>query len=179
MRQPVREAVFAMKNFYRTALIAVVLLSAAGAIADSSDSPRAEATASEPAPAETQSTVSPVEEQRNACKARCDAVESNCGSSVRRATKQCMKLAATGGVDPWTRRRDYAGYYCGFFRGNHCAGVSNPQRCLDRYAVRLNLCNDWFYQNTASAYFDCRTSETESLTLCRDELRDCHAACDY
>ena len=161
-----------MKIFCRMMLIAVLSIAAWSTFGDSL------ATAPATVAAATETEDSPATARRRACVERCDVTESNCSSSVRRATKQCMKSAATGGIDPWTRRREYAGYYCGFFRGDHCGGAYDRQRCLNRYALRLSVCTDWFRDNTASQYFDCRSSERESLVLCRDELRDCHAACD-
>lgn len=144
----------------------------------SSDPASSEASSQAMAPAANPRQDSSAAARHNACIKRCDIAESNCSSNVRGATKQCMKLAATGGVDPWTMRREYAGYYCGYFRGDHCYGAYDRQQCLNRYALRLSACTDWFRDNIAKEYFDCRSSERESLVLCRDELRDCHAACD-
>ena len=107
----------------------------------------------------------------------CAVVEVECSSSVRNAKQQCMKRAATGGVDPMTMRREYGSYFCGYFSGNHCVGANNPQRCAERYAARYALCGDFYRDNMARQYLDCGAGETKSLGMCRDELIDCQAAC--
>lgn len=112
-----------------------------------------------------------------ACSARCAAVEVECSSNARQATQQCMKTAASGGVDPMTGRREWSGYFCAWFGADHCRDTRNPQACAARYLAIYDACNGWFGSNTARRYLDCGDAERQSLQLCRAELAACEAAC--
>ncbi len=115
--------------------------------------------------------------QPSECIERCDAIETRCGSEARRATRRCMAHPAGGGVDPTTLRRQMGSWYCAWFTRDHCADARDPRHCLERYAARHTLCVDAYDDNTTRQYLDCKAGERQALTLCREELADCRAAC--
>jgi hypothetical protein len=113
-----------------------------------------------------------------ACVASCDAIEVECSSTARGATQQCMRAAATGGIDPLSMRRDLSTYYCGYFHEPRCDGARDAAGCALRYTALYTLCGDYYTDNVAGRYFDCKASESNSLELCHDELLACRASCE-
>ncbi len=125
------------------------------------------------------------------CVSRCNAANARCDSEVRRARQECSRRAATGGLDPMTGQRtrepmrdsltrggDYA-YFCDFFQSTtHCGATSGSGRCEARYQQRFRLCVDAMDDNVMGARHDCQRIERDAQGMCRDELRDCEAACE-
>ena len=115
---------------------------------------------------------------RATCLSHCDAAEGRCGSEVRRARSECSRRAAMSGREPFTRDNDYS-YFCSYFRsgGRHCGADRYSAGCRERLAQRYGICVDAMYNNIASMRFDCFKNERDARNLCREELRDCRAAC--
>jgi hypothetical protein len=138
---------------------------------------------------------------RTACMNHCASADTRCGSEVRRARSDCSRLAASGGRDPFGSTRgtmtsgpmtnqpqardpmtgrtyNYA-YFCDYFNnpGRACGNDRYAQACQMRFANRYNICVEVMDNNVASAKYDCYKSEKDAQNYCRDELRDCQAAC--
>jgi len=137
---------------------------------------------------------------RSTCLNHCSAAETRCGSDVRRARSECSRNAATpgrttsshdpfGGVngstsnqqpyDPYSGRTYNYAYFCDYFNnpGRNCGKDSYSQGCQMRFANRYSMCIGTMDNNIASQRFDCYKSEKDAQNYCRDELRDCQAAC--
>jgi hypothetical protein len=156
-------------------LMSLLLVAIAGAsLAGDGPGPEGPATAEEPPLQGEQSSAG---DALSACLASCDAIEAECSGAVRSATPQCMRLAATGGLDPLSMRRDFGTWYCGYFNEPRCGGARDRAGCALRYTALYTLCGDYYTDNVAGRYFDCKAGEANSLTLCRDELRACRASC--
>ncbi|HMN45809.1 MAG TPA: hypothetical protein PKE27_14620 [Povalibacter sp.] len=112
---------------------------------------------------------------KTTCMNQCDAAETRCSSEVRRARQQCSKRAANAGRDPFTMRNNDYTYFCGYF--NNAGYCGNGAACRSRFARTYGLCVDAIQQNIASMRYDCYQTETTAQRYCRDELRDCKAAC--
>ena len=112
-----------------------------------------------------------------ACLSCCAQAEADCSLSVRQSSKDCARRAATGGVDPITRRREDSLGFCGYFGRGHCTGSYGGARCEQRFRDRYALCTDAYLQNTTAEYLQCSAAERKALAMCRDELADCRAAC--
>jgi hypothetical protein len=115
---------------------------------------------------------------RATCLSHCDAAEGRCGSEVRRARSECSRRAAMSGREPFARDNDYS-YFCSYFRssGRHCGADRYSAGCRERLAQRYGTCVEAMYDNIASMRFDCFRNERDAQNLCREELRDCRAAC--
>jgi hypothetical protein len=134
------------------------------------------------------------------CLSHCAAADTRCNSEVRRARSECSRSAATpgrtasgndpfGGVngsmsnqqphDPYTGRRYNYAYFCDYFNngGRNCGNDRYSQGCQMRFANRYSLCINTMDNNIASQRFDCYKNEKDAQNYCRDELRDCQAAC--
>lgn len=114
---------------------------------------------------------------RTGCLSQCDAAEARCGSEVRRARQQCSKTAANGGREPLGRNYDLA-YFCAYFDqpGRRCGPGAYGRDCQARFAHRYGLCVETL-NNVAAMRYDCYRSERDAQNFCREELRDCKAAC--
>lgn len=112
---------------------------------------------------------------KTTCMNQCDAAETRCSSEVRRARQQCSKRAANAGRDPFTMRNNDYSYFCGYFNN---AGQCGNGACRSRFTRTYGLCVDAIQQNIASMRYDCHQTETTAQRYCRDELRDCKAACE-
>ena len=116
---------------------------------------------------------------RAACQSYCDSAETKCSSEVRRARQQCSKRAATAGRDPFTGRNNDYTYFCGYFNNAGACGAGNYSgACRTRFARTYGLCIDAIQENIASMRYDCYQTETTAQRYCRDELRECKAACE-
>lgn len=130
---------------------------------------------------------------REACMSHCTAAESRCGSEVRRARTECSRSASTAGrnpmsgrnpttgrevVDPMTGRADL-GYFCRYFErpARQCGSDVYSRGCQARLSQRYGLCLDAMSNNIGEMRYDCYKSERDAQNFCRDELRDCKAAC--
>lgn len=115
---------------------------------------------------------------RASCLNHCNTAESRCSSEVRRARQECSRRAANGGRDPMNP--GYAGdytYFCGYFGNQNACGTDiYSQGCKNRFARTYGICVDKM-QNIATMRHDCQLSERDAQNFCRDELRDCKAAC--
>jgi hypothetical protein len=114
-----------------------------------------------------------------ACEKSCDEADARCGSEVRRARVECSKNAANGGRDPFSQYRplDYS-YFCGYF--GDAGGCGSPYyrtSCRTRYQTHYHTCLDAMRYNIASMRYDCFLNERDATNVCRDELRQCKAAC--
>ncbi|MFL6547424.1 MAG: hypothetical protein ACJ8OJ_01950 [Povalibacter sp.] len=115
---------------------------------------------------------------RTSCLSYCDASETHCSSEVRRARSECSKRAATQGRDPFTGYNNDYGYFCGYFgNGNACGNGAYSNSCRSRFSRTYGLCMSTIQQNVASMRYDCFQTERTAQGYCRDELRDCKAAC--
>ncbi|MBK6288025.1 MAG: hypothetical protein IPJ33_16885 [Gammaproteobacteria bacterium] len=112
-----------------------------------------------------------------ACLSYCEQAEADCSLSVRQSSKDCARRAATGGVDPFTQRREDSLGFCGYFGAGHCASPYAGERCQQRFRDRYALCSGAYLQNTSAEYLQCSDSERRALAMCRDEMADCRAAC--
>jgi hypothetical protein len=92
------------------------------------------------------------DEVREECVGHCNRTERRCSADVRRARADCSRNAANAGRDAY---------------GNACTA---------RYQHRYGVCVDAMY-NIAAMRFDCIKTERDAMSFCRDELRDCTAAC--
>jgi hypothetical protein len=115
---------------------------------------------------------------RSNCINHCNAADTRCGSEVRRARQDCSRNAANGGRDPFTMRNNDYTYFCGHF-GNQgrCGSDAYSQGCRNRYSRTYGLCIDRMQDNIASMRYDCFIAERDAQNFCRDELRECKAAC--
>jgi hypothetical protein len=115
---------------------------------------------------------------QSSCINRCNAADTKCGSEVRRARQECSRMASTGGRDPMTMRTNDYTYFCGYFGngGVHCGSDYYSRGCQARFSHRYGVCLDSM-QNIAAMRYDCYKAERDSQNMCRDELRDCKAAC--
>jgi hypothetical protein len=111
------------------------------------------------------------------CVTQCNRAEGRCGAKVRNARTQCSRNAANAGRDPFTGRSKDTSYFCGHFSqaDNECRRDAYGG-CQARFQHRYGVCVDAMY-NIAAMRFDCIKSEREALGFCREELRDCTAAC--
>jgi hypothetical protein len=130
------------------------------------------------------------ETPHNSCINRCSYAEVNCSTDVRRARSDCERNAASGGRDPFGGYRsaprdpyasgsyEYA-YFCAYFNNPslNCGSDRNSRACASRFAVRYDVCIDAIESNIAALRFECYKSEKDAKTQCRQELRDCQAAC--
>lgn len=157
-----------MRVFFNARILRVLLMACAAAVATAAETSSVETAAGDAAPASA----------HERCLERCAATEVECGSHARRAKQSCMKTAATGGVDPFTQRRELGGYFCAWFRSDHCGAMADSRGCAARYLAIYESCNTWFDDNTTRRYLDCNADEREMLQLCRSELADCSSACD-
>ena len=115
---------------------------------------------------------------QESCASYCDAAETRCSSEVRRARQQCSKRAANAGRDPFTMRNNDYTYFCGYFNNaGACGAGTYSGSCRTRFARTYGLCIDAIQQNIASMRYDCHQTETTAQRYCRDELRECKAAC--
>jgi hypothetical protein len=112
------------------------------------------------------------------CASYCEAVDSDCSRFARDQARQCNRDAATGGVDPFTGRRDSATYYCGFFADErNCRAGQWRARCVERFRTREAICADEYARNHASEYMACEAAQRTALAHCRDELAACRDSC--
>jgi hypothetical protein len=118
--------------------------------------------------------IQPAHEQ---CLDQCNRAERRCGAKVRNARSQCSRNAANGGRDPFTGRNKDTSYFCGYFsQANSECSRDAYGVCQARFQHRYGVCVDAMY-NIAAMRFDCIKSEREAAGFCREELRDCTAAC--
>lgn len=164
-----------MRAFFRDAICGLVLLMACWAAMANPAAVSAVAARSSGEVAAGDASPRSVHER---CLERCAAIEVGCGSHARQAKQNCMKTAATGGVDPFTQRRELGGYFCAWFRADHCGAMADFRGCTARYLAIYESCNTWFDDNTTRRYLDCNADERQLLQLCRSELADCRSACD-
>jgi hypothetical protein len=112
------------------------------------------------------------------CASYCAAIDADCSRFARDQARQCNRDAATGGVDPFTRRGDGSAYYCGFFADDrNCRAGQWHDRCVQRFRAREAICADQYARNHASEYIACEEAQRTALALCRDELAACRDAC--
>jgi hypothetical protein len=118
------------------------------------------------------------DEVREECVGHCNRTERRCSADVRRARADCSRNAANAGRDPFTGRYKDLSYFCGHFsRPEHeCTRDAYGNACTARYQHRYGICVDAMY-NIAAMRFDCIKTERDAMSFCRDELRDCTAAC--
>ena len=123
------------------------------------------------------------------CVSRCATAEVKCSSEVRRARAECSRVAANGGRepmsghdavrsrDPLTGELDY-GYFCDYFSApaKICGNDYYTAMCQTRQGQRYGICRDAM-RNIASLRYDCYRTERDAQNFCRDELRECQAAC--
>jgi hypothetical protein len=132
-----------------------------------------------------------------ACINHCSASSSRCDSEVRRARSDCSRVAASGGRDPlggmttgtmtnqptgknpWTGTNYKYAYFCEYFNNPraNCGNDRYSQACQMRFAQRYSMCINTMDANVADLKFDCYKSEKDAQNYCRDEMRDCQAAC--
>lgn len=114
---------------------------------------------------------------RATCLTHCSASEARCSRDVRRARQDCSRNAASAGRDPFTGRTDY-GDFCSYFAnpGRNCGSDYYSRSCQARLAQRHGLCLDAM-ENVAALRYDCFRGERDAMNQCREELRDCKAAC--
>lgn len=120
-----------------------------------------------------------------ACMNQCAANEQRCSREVRRARTGCQRVAANGGRDVFTGRPrsnsdngvDY-GAFCNYFATPDlsCGVGYYRSSCQQRLAYRHGVCLDAM-ENIASLRYDCFRTERDANNQCRDDLRDCKAAC--
>jgi hypothetical protein len=129
------------------------------------------------------------------CINHCSASSSRCDSAVRRARSDCSRIAASGGrdpmgtmtgsvntpvgKDPWTGNNYKYAYFCDHFNNPraNCGSDRYAQACQMRFAQRYSMCINTMDANVADLKFDCYKSEKDAQNYCRDEMRDCQAAC--
>jgi hypothetical protein len=154
--------------------IAVTLLAGAAIAADDTEAPKAAPSASSTAAG----AATPAEAAVQRCISQCEAAESKCSGEVRRARQQCSKSAANAGRDPFTMRSNDYSYFCSYFGDARRCGASGYGRgCQARFTQRYGLCVDAMYNNIAAMRYDCQRNEKDAQGFCREELRDCRAAC--
>jgi len=117
--------------------------------------------------------------ERASCLNYCDTAEGQCSSAVRQARSECSKRAATEGRDPFTmRNKDDYGYFCGYFgNGSACGTGAYSNSCRSRFSHTYGVCMSTLRENVASMRYDCFQTERAAQNYCRDELRECKAAC--
>ena len=158
-----------MQRISRTFLPALLMGLMCSAFGDSPAEPKAPAAQPSTAPA-----LTPAQQ----CANYCDAAETACSSEVRRARAECSKRAATNGRDPFTQRNNDYAYFCGYFgNGNACGTGTYSTSCRSRFRRTYGVCVDYIQNNIASMRYDCYQTERTTQAYCRDELRDCKAAC--
>jgi hypothetical protein len=115
---------------------------------------------------------------QSTCVNHCNAADTKCNSEVRRARQECSRIASTGGRDPMTMRTNDYTYFCGYFGngGLHCGSDYYSRGCQSRFSYRYGVCIDTM-QNIAAMRYDCYKAERDSQNMCREELRECKAAC--
>jgi hypothetical protein len=115
----------------------------------------------------------PKPQSKASCSAQCSTASSRCSSEVRRARQQCSRGAATAGRDPFDSAATFdSAVFCGYFRRPRNCGPG----CEARFARHFDRCMSAM-DNTASMRNDCIMQEREADRFCRQELRDCEAAC--
>lgn len=121
-----------------------------------------------------QSSQSAAKNKTNAtCAAQCNSAHSRCSSEVRRTRQQCSRGAAMGGREAFDSPRTFdAALFCGYFRRPRNCGPG----CEARFARHYDMCVNAM-DNTASMRQDCVVQEKQAENFCRQELRDCEAAC--
>jgi hypothetical protein len=122
---------------------------------------------------------------RATCVNQCAANEQRCSLEVRRARTECQRIAANGGRDVFSGR-PASGSYNGIDYGAFCNYFANPEMscrsgyysrsCQQRLAHRHGICLDAM-DNIASLRYDCYRTERDANNQCRDDLRECKAAC--
>jgi hypothetical protein len=153
--------------------IALAVLAGTAIAADSTEAPDSEA----PRGAPSASSTTPADAVVQRCVSQCEAAESKCSGEVRRARQQCSKNAANAGRDPFTMRSNDYSYFCSYFGdGRRCAN-GYGRGCQARFTQRYGLCVDAMYNNIAAMRYDCQRNEKDAQGFCREELRDCKAAC--
>jgi hypothetical protein len=128
------------------------------------------------------------------CLSQCAANEQRCSRDVRRARTDCQKIAANGGRDVFTGRPatsngsanryesdngiDY-GAFCYYFANpdTSCGSGYYSSACQRRLAYRHGVCLDRM-SNVAQLRYDCYRTERDANGQCREDLRDCKAACE-
>lgn len=138
-----------------------------------------------------QSKEEPKVVTREACMSHCTASESRCSTDVRRARSDCSRNAANGGRspyggstparsgrDPYNPSRPDLTFFCSYFENpsRQCGSDVYSRGCQARLSHRYGLCVDAM-NNIADMRYDCYKSERDAQNFCRDELRDCKAAC--
>ena len=124
--------------------------------------------------------------KHSTCLSQCASNEQRCSREVRLARKECQRVAAVQGRDPFTGRQggydenylDY-GDFCNYFahpRVNCSAGYYSD-KCLQRLAYRHGICLNSM-RNIASMRYDCYRAERDANTECRADLSSCKAACE-
>jgi hypothetical protein len=113
------------------------------------------------------------------CLNRCTASDVKCGSEVRRARQECARNASLGGRDPMRVGDDYT-YFCGYFSNPaiQCGSDYYTARCTARFQNRYAQCVDAMHDNIVAMRYDCFKAERDAQRMCREELRDCRAACE-
>jgi hypothetical protein len=127
------------------------------------------------------------------CLSQCATNEQRCSRDVRRARTDCQKVAANGGRDIFTGRPaanngsanryessngiDY-GAFCYYFANpdSSCGSGYYSSACQRRLAYRHGICLDRM-SNVAQLRYDCYRTERDANTQCREDLRECNAAC--
>jgi len=112
------------------------------------------------------------------CQSWCETTEAECSQAVREAARSCATRAATGGVDPFTQRRQDSAMLCGWFGNARCSGRWSGDDCRTRMRRRFDLCLSAYESNTAAEYLACTEGRRNALALCRTELEDCSARCE-
>lgn len=107
------------------------------------------------------------------CAAQCSSAHSRCSSEVRRARQQCSRTAASGGRNAFDSVSTFdSATFCGYFRRPRNCGPG----CEARFSRHFDMCVNAM-DNTAAMRQDCFVQEREAENFCRQELRDCEAAC--
>ncbi len=127
------------------------------------------------------------------CMSQCAANEQRCSREVRRARTDCQRVAANGGRDVFTGRPDTNngsanrreegngidyGAFCSYFAhpDASCGSGYYSSSCQRRLSYRHGLCLNAM-NNIASLRYDCYRTERDASNQCREDLRDCNAAC--
>jgi hypothetical protein len=129
------------------------------------------------------------------CLSQCATNEQRCSRDVRHARTECQKIAANGGRDVFTGRPattsngsgnryesdngiDY-GAFCYYFANpaSSCGSGYYSSACQRRLANRHGVCLDRM-SNVAQLRYDCYRTERDANSQCREDLRECNAACE-
>jgi hypothetical protein len=155
-----------MKLLRRMLCVCAVILSAGVIAADGAKAPEEKPTEGETA-------------ALKACEKSCDDADGMCGSEVRRASAECSKDAANAGRAPFSQYRPYDySYFCGYFNySGRCADPYRRAGCKARFVNHYHACLDAMRYNIAAMRYDCFENERDATAVCRDELRQCKAAC--